>query len=343
MTFTCWFTIIYSIVDFVCQLEYPGNWRWFFIAIQRQKKCSDLLTKINELQASGKSLQEIAHELGISRTYLYQIRKNHNMPESRRGKKSTVDTEQLKMLHSKGLTDEVIAQHMGISRSRVVKARKEIGLPANRRVGERGPGKLRDQVPYIQEVRRVMNDAMIARIIRQAARKYREDGGDEETAWAATVIEPRSVFHPAPGSYCVKADKTNLTHVKYAVQVETMADFAGICGLPGVELVERALEIRGSVELAPTLACLVSSSGYMGTHTTTAQAKNRNPDSVHIWNQIWGSYRKESEEWAPVKEESKKKLITYGEKGSISNGKKGKGGGYQNIQARQAYMGALGY
>jgi len=319
--------------------------RWFFIAIKRQKKCSELfiIEKISELSAKGKSTQEIADELGISRTYLYQIRKNHNMPESRRGKKSTVDTGQLKMLHSKGFTDEVIAQHMGISRSRVVKIRKEIGLPSNRRVGERGPGKLRDQVPYIQEVRRVMNDAAIAQIIRRAARKYREDGGDEETAWAASVIEPRPVFHPTPGSYCVEAEKTNLTHVSYALQVETMADFAGICGLPGVELLEKALEIRYSAELAPNLACLVSSSGYMGIHVTTAQAKNRNPDSVHIWNQIWGAYRKESEEWAPVKEESKKKIVTYSDTNRISNGKKGKGGGYQNIQARQAYMGAAGY
>lgn len=322
--------------------------RWFFIATEKQKKCSNLFTspisvdKVIELKAQGLNTREMANVLGVSRTYLYKFRKENNLLESKRGKKSTVNTEQLIMLHNKGLSDEVIAQHMGISRSRVVKIRKKIGLPPNYKVGERGPGKLRDNVPYFHEVRRVFNDTLTARIIRRAAQKFREEGGSEETAWAATLIEPCPVFHPAPGSYCAPAEKTNLSHVRYAVRLETREDFAGLCGLPSIQLVEKALELRGLLDMAPVLSALVANSGYMGTHITTDQARERNPDSVHTWNNIWGRYLKESEKWAPVRKESRKKIQTY-RKSKVSNGKKGKEGGRQNIQARQAYMGAAGY
>ena len=315
--------------------------------MKKQKKCSKMFTEtITELQARGHSLQEIADKLGVSRQHLYRFRMKNNLQKSAKGKKSKIDMTFFTELHGKGFSDGVIAKHLGVTRSRVVKIREKLGFPPNHKVGKRGPGKLRDKVPYLEEIRRIYRDPETATIIRKAAQKFREDGGGEETAWAATLIEPCPVFHPAPGSYCTPADKTNLFHVKYAAQFEAKMDFAGLCGLPSIQLVEKALELRGLPHMAPSLSALVASSGYLGSHITTGQARETGPDSVHTWNSIWERHLEESMKWAPIQKEKKVQAnIQTNTKSrvSISNGKKGKNGGRQNIQAARAHLGAAGY
>jgi hypothetical protein len=164
----------------------------------------------------------------------------------------------------------------------------------------------------------------------------------EITTWAATIIDPAPMVHPAPGEHTAEADKANLSTVRYAVDIEAKCDRSNLCGVPSPELLEKVMELRGIIESAYVITDLIGNSGYVGQHEKVKAVKN--PDAIKSWNDIWNTYKEKSEEWAPIKVESKARARSLASsKRTASTGKKGKGGGCQNINNRRAYAGAAGY
>ncbi|AEG14340.1 hypothetical protein Desku_0733 [Desulfofundulus kuznetsovii DSM 6115] len=334
--------------------------------MESQKRChnydQDLINQIREMKLQGLSDSEIAKKLGVARNTVAKWRKICNIEPAPRGKSSTVDVDLLVQLHEKGYADGAIAEMMGISRTLVVKVRKTLGLRPNRRKGERGPGRLRENVPLYQEARRILNDPSTARIIYAATREYlkrvrndenlteEEKQRAEAVAWATTIIHPGNILHPSPPAFTSPAEKTNMTHIEYVLKLEHRNDFAGVCGAPSPVLLEAALQIRGAEEEAAALAEYVQYSGYVNTHKTVAEIMaethllNKRPEDIAYWHGVWDEQDMKAREWAPVKEGRRIRRCVYrmSEK-RITNGKKGKGGGYQNTEARRAYLGAMGY
>lgn len=300
-----------------------------------------IIDKIIEFQNQGLSDREIAEQFGVSRAQVMRFRKRHGIPSVRKGRKSAdIDIDLFFELYEQKLSDKVIAEVLGTSRGTVKRLREKYKLSPNRDVGKRGPGIIREDRPILDEARRLLKDPIVSRIVRKAVKEYRENGGDEVTAWAATVIEPARIFHPTPGRHYIPPEKTNLTHIKYALQVEKREDMAGICGVPSVELLEKARELRGAEEVI-SLSKLVAGSGFVGVHCTVEQAR-RKIDSVHSWNLLWKEHKEKSMKWAPVKKESQRRAQGYTDR-RVSNGKRGKGGGCQNLEVRKAFAGAAGY
>ncbi|OPX90833.1 MAG: carbamoyl phosphate synthase large subunit [Pelotomaculum sp. PtaB.Bin104] len=305
-----------------------------------------------KLKEKGATDQEISKTLGISRSKVARIRKKNGI-KSTKGK--ITDESEFIKLYNKGFTDSLIAKTLGVSRGLVIKFRNKLGLKANFAVGGRSAGKLRDNEPLYYEAKRVLKHIETARMVRAASRMYLEeiqnsDMSKEEkterevTAWAATIIDPTPMFHPAPGSYTPPAEKTNLTGVRYAVEVESRSERINLVGVPAPELLNKALELKGVVESAYAIKDLVGLSGYVGLHETVASVTNKNPDKVKEWKEIWRTYQERSEDWAPLKVESQIKMRCLNRSTSTaSTGKKGKGGGCQNIHDRRAYAGAAGY
>ncbi|MCL6558156.1 MAG: hypothetical protein K6U74_05005 [Firmicutes bacterium] len=292
---------------------------------------------------------EISKMYNVSRSLITKIRRKNNI-KSTKGK--IVDEKVFIELHRKGYSDSLIAETLGVSRGLVVKTRKKLGLAPNFDKGSRSAGKLRDDMPLYYEARRALRNPDVEKAVRTALREYfkkinesnlSEDKKREReiAVWATTIIDPSKVFHPAPGSYVTPVEKMNLTAVRYMVDFEIRSDFAGICGVPSPELLKRAIDLKGADD--PSLVDMVGMSGYVGIHETVAGVVMRkNPDSVGKWSGIWNRYRDESEEWAPLKTETNRRVFRIPNKRS-SNGKKGKGGGCQNLETRRAFAGIMGY
>ncbi len=310
--------------------------------------------KFMELHGQGKTDSEMALFFNVSKSTICRFRNKQGLEPNkgvkRLGRKPTpIDESAFLNLYDQGLSDSVIAESLGVSRQLVIRLRQKHGLRPNRRVGERGLGKLRDSATMLEEARRYMRDPEVSRIIYGAVRKHLENGGDEASAWAATVIEPARMFHPAPGpNLSVKISKTQ---VEYAVQIENRADWVGICGVPSVELLEKARELRGIENAPEQLADLVKESGYVGVHQLVSQVRKPNPTLT--WREIWDNRIQETQAWAEENNEARPKRITLETIRSWTRqhnrvyetggtGKVGKGGGRQNIEVRRAYAAAAG-
>lgn len=303
-----------------------------------------------ELKKCGLADSDVAEILDIARVKVARIRKKSRIEST---KSKITDEVEFMELYYKGFPDGLIAKTLKVSRPLVIKTREKFGLPPNFTTGERGSGKLRDDIPLYYEARRVLRNTENNSVIRAASRMFLQEIMDSDmskeektereiTVWATTVIDPAPMVHPAPGEYTAPADKANLSTVRYAVDVEAKCDRSNLCGVPSPELLEKAMELRGMTESAYAIKDLVGKSGYVGQHETVKSVKD--PDAIRSWNDIWNAYKEKSEEWAPLKIESKAKMRKFASSTrTASTGKKGKGGGCQNISNRRAYAGAAGY
>ncbi|MCF8010913.1 MAG: helix-turn-helix domain containing protein [Clostridiales bacterium] len=302
-----------------------------------------IVDKIKEFQGQGKSDREIACEFNVSRQAIANFRKKHNIPAVNL---KNNNEEKFYEYYKQKYSDKAIAKMTGVSYQAVQKWRKKHGLKPNRKKGGRTVGKIRDDRPLYKEAKRVLNNKDISCIIRDAAYEFLVKKGinthTEITAWASLIIPPAEVFHPAPGGYCIPPENTNLTHTSYAAHMESRQDKAGLCGVPSVELLEKAIELSNTKDAGKKLADLVGSCGYIEEHRTVGEVRQRVPDQQKKWEKIWDEYKEKSISWAPVQRESKSKAGGIQEKIRVS-GKKGKGGGTKNIQAAKAFQGVAGY
>jgi len=325
----------------------------FFIATIQEKKYAKMfggstdyiVEKIKEMQTEGMTDSQIAEQFQVSRQAVVRFRQKHMIETSnKQGRQSGLDTKMFHELHSRGYSDSAIAKFLGTSQSTVTRFRSKLNIEPNRKRGGRGTGKIKEDMPVIKEAKRILSEPQIRRLIQRAVADYIKEHGDEETAWATTIIEPAEVIHPAPGNFCATAEKTNITHVNFITDLESRQDRASICGLPSVELLELAREIKDNEKMHSLIAPLVSQSGYVNSSMTVAQARSKGNDRVNLWKDLWNQYKHQSHEWAPVQKESQKR-VQGGFTNNIrtSNGKRGKGGGVQNTQNSQAILGAMGY
>lgn len=249
-------------------------------------------------------------------------------------------------LYQKGFTDEMIAQKLGISRATVIRKRRELGLRPNRKRGERGPGKVSEDKSYYVEVVRLMRH--VGKEIFSAATRYLASTGDESKAWAATVIDPGNIPHPAPGPHAVKVEKINLTTAKFICEYERRADMANMAGVPGPAIIELARVYKTvDEETKKELAMkAVLEAGFVRVCETVKEVVKRGTEKISEWKQIWSERIKKACEWAPVKKEAPRIWAFYGaacESIRTGTGQLGRGGGIRNIEVRRALLGAAGY
>lgn len=226
-----------------------------------------------------------------------------------------VDKEKFLSLHRNGLTDGAIAEALDISRPTVIRLRQEMGLDANRRRGERGPGALREDKPYHQEVQRILKrNPEAQRLLYVAAREYREAGGDPVTSFIATGTEPAPMPKAVVGPHAPDVEKLNLTHVTRVVDFEQAAERAGVVGVPGPMVFELARQLKtASLEVLKSLAMkAVQSACWVGLHQLTSDVLKRLDEGrlhlVKTWHDFWAEQKEKALAWAPVQEEKKIKL-----------------------------------
>ncbi len=263
-----------------------------------------------------------------------------------------IDRNKFMKLYDEGMTDQAIADALGVSRQTVMRTREKMGLKPNRKRGERGPGKVREDKSYYHEVMRVMRIPEVAREIYKAAQIYRRNGGDEAASYVAAVIDPAPVPRVNPGPFCPPADKINRKEIKYIVSTEIQAERAAIAGVPGPAVFELARVIKtGSRRVIEKLAmAAVMQAFFVGVHETVKKVMseihpiNLSRRALSAIKSGWERVKEECLKWAPIQEETKKRMNFAAPAGRAGGtGKKGKGGGTVNLHNRTAWAGANGY
>lgn len=260
-----------------------------------------------------------------------------------------IDLDKLVEYHKKGYTDEIIAQKLGVSRATVVRRRKQLGLKANRKRGERGPGKVKEESMYFKESMRLMK--YIGGLIYQAAAEYLAKTGDESKAWLATIVEPGTVPHPAPGAYYKKPENTDLGAVKFICDYERKADLSGMAGVPGPAIIELAKVYKTADEETKRSLAMkaVIEAGFVNVISTVKEVIEKGTMKLEMYKQIWSQRLKDACSWAPLKVDNSHlvrtfrfKALSYG-RSRTATGQLGKQGGIRNIQVRRALLGVAGY
>jgi hypothetical protein len=223
-----------------------------------------------------------------------------------------------KNLYERGLPDGIIAEILGVSRPTIVRLRQELNLPANREVGQRGPGKARDEKSYYLEVKRVLRNPEVGRALHEAAREAANEWrgtADESKAWIATGLDPAPVPHFNPGPYAGDPAKMDLTTAKLIAHTEQRAEYAVVAGVPGPAIFELARVIKtADKSLVRKLALEAVRTAFMvGVHQTVAAVRQfleevgeRGREAYEGWKAMWRELKEKLFAWAPVREERRR-------------------------------------
>ncbi len=248
-------------------------------------------------------------------------------------------------LYGKGYPDAEIAKMLEVNRSTVVRRRREMGLPPNRKRGERGPA-IKDNERYWQAARRALQ--YVGHYVRDAARDYYHRTKDFERFFLCFVMEPKPFFHSAPGPWVSDPAKMTFKAVKYITDYEKTADRMGLAGVPGPAILELARVYKSADEKTcrELAMAAVEGAGFINAETLVEDAIVMEPE---IMIQHWQETEKEAMDWAPVQRWEPIKKISRIAKNIANNvgggrsGKRGRGGGIQNISAHQAFQAIKGY
>lgn len=256
-----------------------------------------------------------------------------------------IDLDELVRLHSKGYPDIEIAKRLKVSRPTVIRRRQALGLKANRKSGEKGPH-VKDTEPYWQAVRRALK--YVGEYIFEAARDYYQKSQDWNRFFICRLLEPRPMFHSAPGPYTADPQKMYLKHVKYITDFEQKMDMTSLAGCPGPAILELVRVYKSAdEETCKALARqAVEGAGYVNAGDTVEMVNECTPPEEY--QEYWEAEEQKAIDWTPIKEwEPIKKLGKAFMKAastlSSGTGKKGRGGGTQNIHNHQAFQAAMGY
>ncbi|NLX01341.1 MAG: hypothetical protein GXY40_02300 [Syntrophomonadaceae bacterium] len=256
-----------------------------------------------------------------------------------------VDIVELVRLHSSGYPDGEIAKLLGVSRRTIIRKRQELGLEANRKSGEKGYH-FRETEPYWQAVRRALRH--VGNYINEAAREYYQKTKDYERYFICMLLEPKPMFHAAPGPWAADPQKMYFKHVKYITDFEKTMDMTSLSGVPGPAILELArLYKSADEELCKDLARqAVEGAGFVNAHDTVEMVDECIPPESY--EEFWEEEERKAMDWTPIKQwEPVKKLgkairrVTNTI--SLGTGRKGRGGGRKNIKDHQAYQAAMGY
>lgn len=256
-----------------------------------------------------------------------------------------IDIVELIELHSKGYPDGEIAKRLNTSRRTIIRRREELGLKANRKVGEKS-FHYKETEPYWQAVRRALK--YVGHYIANAAREYYRKTKDWLRFFISGFVEPKPMFHPAPGQWAAEPERMYIKHVKYITDFEKNMNMVSLAGVPGPEILELArLYKTADKELCKELAMkAVEGTGFVNANDTVDMVSECIPPDQY--EAFWEEEEQEAINWTPNKQwEPVKKLRNVVRKltnsFSSGSGKRGKGGGRKNIKDHQAYQAAMGY
>lgn len=259
-----------------------------------------------------------------------------------------IDVNELVRLHSKGYPDNEIAKLLKISRPTVVRRRQALGLEANRKSGEKGPH-VKETEPYWHAVRRALK--YVGNYIMAAAREYYQKTKDFERYFICMLLEPKPMFHAAPGPYAADPQRMYLKHVKYITDFEKTMDMTSMAGVPGPAILELVkLYKSADEETCKTLARqAVEGAGFVNAGDTVEMVDECTPPEAYL--EYWQAEEQKAIDWAPIKEwepvrkisKAIRKVVNVFSPKTPKPGKKGKGGGTQSIHTHQAYQAAMGY
>lgn len=266
--------------------------------------------------------------------------------------KKEIDFLKFDQLYAGGYTDAMIARELGVDRSTVVRRRQALGLPANRKRGQRGPS-VRDSEPYWLAVKRSIK--YVWNYIIDAARQYYKETGDFERYFICYILEPRPMYHGAPGPHAPDPARMNFTSAKRIVDFEQTMEMTSMAGVPGPAVLELAKVYKSAdEETCQRLARqAVETAGLVNCYATVSEVKELiNPkDFFRYWKEqlnqafSWVPYK----QWERVKTFRKAARVKERVKEAVNSvipgraGKRGKGGGITSIHNYCAYQGALGY
>ena len=305
---------------------------------------------LQDLLSVGRTDSEIASELGVSRRTIIRYRQKFDMQSSQK----EIDKNSLRELHGYGATDELIAQELGCTRQNVVAARKRLGLFANRQRGERGKGKIKDDTTYVLACAEALRNQIVNKAIRVAIHNHLNQGGDEHTAWAATLVASPSIPHPEPHAIAGMPDEMTHKMAGRASDYEAHADRAGLAGVPGHEilklyrLIESGQENLALIRFLATLA--VKGAGYINADAILEQVEQMTTRLIEPkeWHAQWIAMKEKATGWAPKEDPLPKDGIPKNWKrpafkpgccfsANGGTGKKGKGGGKQDEASSVAF------
>jgi len=239
------------------------------------------------------------------------------------------DLEKFYDLYEKGYTDKIIADYLSISRPTVINIRKARKLKSNKERGERGVGKPNENKTYYLETKRLMNHQKIAQRI-WAATKEIMNGSEE---YAATVIDPYPIVpRYLPGIASQKPEEAYISTIDFLISSGRLFESSTTAGVPGAEIFDLAEIIDTEDEDKKNEYALKAAlgAGYVNIEAKLHEARII-PASRR--NEIWDDHKDELINFLKIKERKAPKLTVYKPQvwAKTGNGKKGNGGGYQNI------------
>jgi len=256
-----------------------------------------------------------------------------------------IDIVELIEMHSRGYPDGEIAKRLNVSRRTIIRRRQELGLKANRKSGEKS-FHFKETEPYWQAVRRALK--YVGNYIMEAAREYYKKTKDWLRFFISGFLEPKPMFHPAPGQWAANPDRMYFKHVKYITDFEKSMDMVSLSGVPGPAVLELArLYKTGDKELCKELAMkAVEGAGFVNANDTVEMISECIPPD--FYEEFWEAEEQKAIDWTPIKQWEPVKKLGKAIRGvtnifSSGTGKKGKGGGRKNIKDHQAYQAAMGY
>lgn len=200
---------------------------------------------------------------------------------------------------------------------------------------------------YVLAVKKAMKNQIVNQAIRIAIRQHLEQGKDEHTAWAATLVAPYSIPHPEPHTIAGMPDEMTHKMAGRASEYEARADRAGIASVPGNEilelyrLIESGQDNLALIKLLATLA--VKRAGYINADATLEQVEQMTTRIIEPkeWHEQWIAMKENAIAWAPKEDPLPKDGIPQNWKhpafkpgycfsSNGGTGKKGKRGGKQD-------------
>lgn len=171
--------------------------------------------RVKELTIAGKSIKEIAQDLGCAKSAVSRARSRMgvNQPQDSHRK---VDLDQLRELHDKGLSREEIAAYFNCAPDRVTEARKLAGLPASTRHHSKRPRISREEVKNRTEQGQTL--AAIAQALDcsvSAVIKIRHEVGVSSPAYNRLTPERKARIEAMLDDGCPYAEISRTLHVDH--------------------------------------------------------------------------------------------------------------------------------
>lgn len=223
--------------------------------------------------------------------------------------RAVIDKDEFLLLYRKGFSDQVIAEHFCVHRSTIARKRRQMSLPPIRKRGERGPGTVQKDMPYYAEIFRLLKH--VGKYIREETRRVRCEAaaqGNKEVqerlyllSWLAAGVDPAPVPHPVPGKYVQDSLRPKSERVRHLLNLEYLADRAGLAGVPGPSIINLARVFKTADEKTKSelVRQAIAEAGYVGVHETVDHVLENGFAGYDNWVELWDRQRDAVLQWVP--------------------------------------------